>query len=346
MRSHPVTRSLPFALIPLAILALPALVGGTTLSLLNTVGLASIGAIGLNLVMGVAGQVSIGNAGFLAIGAFTAGLLSAEQGWPFLVVLPIGGLIAAVVGTLVGAPAVRVRGLYLVIATLAFLYVAIFVAYKVQQATVGSIGFLMDPPTIGSVTISTPRQWSYLIWTTSALIGLAVRALVRSRYGRAWMAIRDSEISAESVGISVPRYKLLAFTLSSAIVGMAGVMFAFYYQSVQFEAFTLDMSIQYLVIALIGGLGSIAGSYYGSLFVLGVPFLLQRYAADVIEDRFGFGGVAYVQNVVYGAFVVAFVLFEPQGIASVLHRIRRAPARRRSRRAARIAPATSGVMSA
>lgn len=312
------TRTVKWPVIVLAFAIVPSVLDPTTLGVLNSIGIASLGAMALNMLTGFAGQVSIGNAALMLVGAFTAGLLGAQSGLPFPLVLLSGLLVGALTGLLIGAPAVRLRGLYLVITTLSFHYIALYVGLQVQDATVGSVGYLMPLAELGPFVIDTDIKWTYLIWIVSALSCLAIANLMRGRYGRAWRMIRDGEIAAESVGIHVTGYKLLAFVLSSALISLQGVIFAYYYGSVQVEGFTLDVALQYVAMIIVGGMGALAGSYLGAVFVVAVPYFVQLWLSEPIESAFGPGSMRDIQSIFYGACIVGFLLLEPKGIHEIL----------------------------
>lgn len=296
------------------------------LNIVNLTALATVGAVALNLLTGVGGQVSMGNAAFLAVGAFVAASLGAEAGLPFPLVIGAGAVVAGVVGVVVGIPALRFRGLYLVIATLALHYIVIFVVQRYQIREVGATGFLMKTPVLFGYEISSPTRWYYfLVFCASASIVLVLN-LTRSRYGRAWMAIRDRDIAAEILGVPVGRYKLILFGLTSAIIGAQGAIFAYYVRVVESDTFTIDLAIQYVAMIIIGGMGSVLGSVLGAAFVTGLPFVVREFVAYLPPDLPGMtilnDNLFDVQNALYGVSIVAFLLFEPRGLAALWSRVR------------------------
>ena len=325
------------SIVVLALVLAPWVVDSVTLGVLNSIGLAGLGALALNLLTGFAGQVSIGNAALMLVGSFTAGLLGATAELPFVLVLSCSLVVGAVTGLLIGAPAVRLRGLYLVIATLAFHYIALFVGLKVQDAAVGSVGFVMPFPSVGTWTLDSDIKWSYVIWAINGAVLLVVARLLSGKFGRAWIMIRDAEVSAQSAGVGVSGYKLLVFALSSAIISLQGALFAYYYGSAQVGSFNLDVALQYIAMIIIGGLGTLSGSYIGAVFVLGLPYVLQLWLTGPVESLFGFGAMRDIQNIIYGLALVGFLLLQPKGMYAIFARLsnrvtgsRRAPTRSNS----------------
>jgi len=319
------TRKLASLVLVAALLALPAVASNFQLTVLNLVAMASLGSLALNLLIGVAGQVSIGSAAFLAIGAFTACFLGAQHGMPIWVVVPVSAVSAAAVGAVVGIPALRLRGLYLLIATLALQYIVVYFVQRYQSSAVGSVGFIMPTPTLFGWRLSTPASWFYLLVPCSAAGAFLVTNLMRSRFGRAWMAVRDWDIAAEIIGINVSSYKILAFVVSAAITCFQGGLFAYYLKVVDSEVFTFDLAVQYVAMIIIGGLGSVLGSYLGALFVVGLPYVVQEIVKRIPESAPGGALIHHnifeIQLAIYGAAIVGFILIEPKGLNALWGRV-------------------------
>lgn len=307
------------------VLVVPAFASGFVVTVLNLVAMATLGALALNLLIGVAGQVSIGSAAFLAIGAFSAAYFGSGHGVPFLVVVPLSAVVAAAVGAVVGVPALRLRGLYLLIATLALHYIVVYIVRRYQAAEAGAVGFLMPTPSLFGVRLSSPTSWYYLLVPCSAAGALLVTNLLRSRYGRAWMAIRDRDIAAEIIGINVSSYKILAFVVSAFLTGFQGALFAYYLKVVDADAFTFHLAVQYVAMIIIGGMGSVLGSYFGAAFVIGLPYMVQEVVKRVPESAPGADilhrDVFDIQAALYGAAIVLFFLVEPRGLVALWGRV-------------------------
>jgi branched-chain amino acid transport system permease protein len=313
-------------LLALTALAFPALFGPYTTGVATVAALTIPGAVALNLLQGVAGQVSAGNAAFLAIGTMvTATMVRQWPGVSFLVVLPTAGLVAAAIGAIVALPALRVRGLYLLIGTLALHYIVVYSVYVYQKQTVGPTGFMIPTPSIAGFVVDSPVKWYYvlLIFAVAALWQMA--NILRTRVGRAWIAVRDGDVAAEIVGVNVIRAKISAFVVSSFMIGVQGGLFAYYTQVITNELFTLDLAIQYIAIVIIGGMGSVYGTVLGTVAIVGLPYLLQQLALGLPPD-FGPSHIVLlrifdVQNITYGLLIMAFLLFAPGGLVSIWARL-------------------------
>ncbi|GJE26514.1 branched-chain amino acid ABC transporter permease [Methylobacterium organophilum] len=291
----------------------------------------SLAGLGLNLLTGYAGLLSLGSAAFMAVGAYAAFNLSLRLPLlPLPVSILLAGLVAALAGLVAGLPALRLRGFYLAVSTLA---VQFFVAWALNRFG----WFSNDSP---SGVINAPRlvvaglsfedaRGRYLFsLTVVALLTLAAWRLVRSPTGRDLVAIRDNETAARVVGVKVARTKLLAFALSSFVVGVAGVLWAFaYLRTVEPAGFNLDRSFQILFIVIIGGLGTLRGAFLGAGFIVVLPLLLSRLGAALLGDGFDSGTLEMVQRIVLGALIVAVLIREPAGLAALLDRAGRRLAR-------------------
>jgi branched-chain amino acid transport system permease protein len=308
------------------VLFLPQLFGPFPTNVTIVIFLTIPGAIALNLLQGVAGQVSAGNAAFLGIGAIvTCFLVYRFPGINFLIVLPVAGLVAGSVGALVALPALRVRGLYLLISTLALHFVIVYLILVYQIKSVGEAGWTIPAPTIpGVFTITEPIQWFYFLGFF-ALVSLMVMAnIMRTRVGRAWIAVRDGDIAAEIVGVNVIRAKIDAFVISSFMIGVQGALFAYYTVVVQNTLFTFDLAILYISIVIIGGMGSAFGTVLGTILVIGFPYFLQTIAQQLPPDS----AVAHLlvlhifdlQNIGYGLMIMGFLLFAPYGLVQLWRR--------------------------
>ena len=279
-------------------------------------------ATGLNILTGYTGLVSLGQAAFMGLGAYTVAVLEIRFGTPFLLNILAGGLVAMVGGLIVGIPSLRVKGLYLAIATIAASFIAHFL-FANMALTGGTAGLTVPPAKIFGSALDTSFRLYWVIIPVTVLMLLGAANLFRTRVGRAFIAIRDRDISAEVLGIPLLRYKLLSFGLSSFYAGVAGGLWAYFFRVVTPESFPLVMSIFFLAAIIVGGMGTILGAILGAVFMTMVPELL-KLVVDLLP-----GGseltvfLSPVRTIIFGALIIGFLVFEPQGLAEVWRRIRR-----------------------
>lgn len=289
------------------------------LTVANQVGIAVVGAVGLNILTGYTGQISLGQGGFLAVGAYTSGLLVARAGVPTLGAVVIAVLFTALVGALFGLPALRLKGLYLAIATLAAQFIILWVVRNWDVVTGGVDSLFVSDPELFGFALGSDFRWYWVIGGCAALAVVTGRNLFRTGVGRAFMAIRDQDIAAEAIGVNLTRYKVVAFAVSSAYVGLAGALTAHWTNIVTFERFTLSVSILYLAMIIVGGLGSTLGSVLGAMFMIVVPSLLKQGAQN-LEGSFLARQLPAVELFVFGLVIVLFLVFEPRGLARIWQR--------------------------
>lgn len=283
------------------------------------VGIAVIGAIGLNILTGFTGQISLGQGGFLAVGAYSSAFVVMQAGLPTPVGLVAAVVITAAVGALFGVPALRLKGLYLAIATLAAQFIILWLVRNWTALTGGVGSVFVEAPTLGGFTLDSDFEWYWVVLGAAVLATIAGRNLFRVGIGRAFMAIRDQDIAAEAIGVNLTRYKVLAFAVSSGFVGLAGALTAHWTQIVTWERFTLDVSILYLAMIIVGGLSSILGSIMGAAFMIIVPSLLQQGAQN-LEGSFLDRQLPAIELFVFGLVIVLFLVFEPRGLARMWQR--------------------------
>jgi branched-chain amino acid transport system permease protein len=322
---HTRTEKVRLALVIALLASLPWMLDNYWLSIVNSIGIAVVGAVGLNILVGFTGQISLGQGGFLAVGAFTSALLSGRAGLPIPLSVAAAMLVTAAAGAVIGLPALRLKGLYLAIATLASQQIIEFVIRRWSWLT-GGQGFL-DVRRLGIFGWEVPRKsfelvWYWVILAVAALGVLAARNLIRTALGRSFMAVRDQDIAASTIGVNLTRAKLTAFALSSGYVGLAGALTAHYTEIVTWERYTIDVSIQYLAMIIVGGLGSIAGSVYGAAFLMLLPPLIAELADSLREMApFLADQLPAVQVAAVGLVIVLFLLFEPRGLFRLWHRV-------------------------
>ena len=282
----------------------------------------SLAAIGLNILTGYAGQLSLGTAAFMAVGAFAAfNFMVRIPHIPILLAFAGGGVVAALVGVLFGLPSLRIRGFYLVVATLAAQFFILWFLTKV--------GWVSNYNSSGVITaqrieilgyeFTTPAAKYLLVLTIVALLALAAKNMARGNAGRSWMAVRDMDVAAEVIGIRLMQAKLLAFAVSSFYCGVAGALFAYaYLGTVEPEAFSLDLSFRVLFMIIIGGVGSILGSFLGSAFVTLVPVLLSvsvRWLDTSLGLHIAESTISNLELMVFGGLIIFFLIVEPHGLA-------------------------------
>jgi branched-chain amino acid transport system permease protein len=309
------------AVLALVLIAFPLIASPFQLDLVSQVFLASVGALSLMLLTGFAGQISLGHAGLIAAGAFTVGILSREANAPFWVTLPAAALVGGLLGVIFGLPSLRLRGLYLAVSTLALHFVVIYAGGEYESRWGYSTGIVVDPPRIGSWSVGDGRAWYYILLAAAAATLLVCLNLMRSRSGRAWQAIRAHETVAEALGISIAGYKLLAFVISSAITAVAGALFAYYRGFVSVEAFSLFLTVQYLAMVIIGGMGSLLGALLGAAFVTVFPYLIEA-GLLALPGAQGYAGILFAINyAAFGLVMILFLVFEPLGLVGIWRRI-------------------------
>ncbi|WP_249695032.1 branched-chain amino acid ABC transporter permease [Stappia sp. WLB 29] len=281
-------------------------------------------ATGLNILTGYTGLVSLGQAAFMAVGAYTVGWMQLNLGTPFLLNLVAGGIIAAAVGIVVGIPSLRVKGLYLAIATIAASFILHFIFVNWQSVTNGNSGLTLTPASFFGTPLTEYQQLYFVFVPITALMVLGAANLFRTRVGRAFIAIRDRDISAEVLGISLLRYKLMSFAISSFYAGVAGGMWAYFFRVVTPESFPFVYSIFFLAAIIVGGMGTILGGILGAVFMTLVPELL-RFGIDWLTPVLPNAAamLSPVRTIVFGLLIVGFLIFEPKGLAEIVQRSRR-----------------------
>jgi len=276
----------------------------------------SLAALGLNILTGYAGQLSLGTAAFMAVGAFASyNFVLRIPGIPILVAFALGGLCAAMVGVAFGLPSLRIRGFYLAAATLATQFFVVWCLTKIGWFTnYSSSGVITAQQiTILGYDFNTPASKYLLTLSIVCVMALMVKNMVRSNVGRSWMAVRDMDVAAEVIGFRLMRTKLLAFAVSSFYCGVAGALYAYaYLGTVEPEAYSLDLSFRILFMIIIGGVGTIIGSFFGAAFIVLLPILL-----NIIAHTFGLptSVASNLELMVFGALIIFFLIVEPHGLA-------------------------------
>lgn len=299
-----------YSMLALFLVAAPWVVAEYWLAQLTFVLIYAVVGLGLMLLAGFTGLFSMGHAAFLGVGAYTEAVM-VNAGVPFPLALLCAGLFSAMAGVIVGLPALRVKGIYLGMATLSFGFIVEEGIARWEHMTGGNAGLSVNPPALLGWTLDSTESFYYLCLVVVVGATLAILNLLRSSTGRAFVAIRDSEISAQSMGIHLARYKTLSFALSAALAGIGGALYAHKIQFLSPDQFNIIQSIDLLLMVVIGGLGSVHGAFLGAIFLIVMPQLIAM-AKDFLPAAIA--GAAGLQGTVYGIVLIAFVLFEPLGL--------------------------------
>ena len=315
-------------LLPIVLLSVAApLVANYYLSIINLIFIAIVGALGLNILVGYTGQISIGHAAFMSVGAYTAANLAVKFGLPFWITLPAGGLMAALIGAVVGIPSLRIKGLYLAIATLAGQLIIEWTINHVPAISGGAQASIEVPkPNLFGYEFKTQGQLYFFLLFFVVVAIVATLNLVRRRIGRAFVAIRDQVIAAEIIGINIYRYKLLAFAISSFYAGVTGVLYTYYLGIANYEQFQIVVSIDYLAMIIIGGLGSVLGSILGAVFVTLLPIAITWIVEGIGSMLFEMQQIQHVVSnarvITFGLLIIVFLILEPEGLNRLWRNIR------------------------
>ena len=276
----------------------------------------SLAALGLNILTGYAGQLSLGTAAFMAVGAFAAyNFLARLPGLPVLLAFVLGGLSAAAVGIAFGLPSLRIRGFYLAASTLATQFFVVWCLTKIPYLTNYSTSGVITAQKIVILgyVFDTPDRKYLLVLALVAVMSLLAKNMIRSNVGRSWMAVRDMDVAAEVIGFRLMRTKLLAFAVSSFYCGVAGALYAYaYLGTVEPEAYNLDLSFRILFMVIIGGVGSVLGSFLGAAFIVLLPVFLNIFAHSLALPT---SVASNLELMVFGALIIFFLIVEPHGLA-------------------------------
>ncbi|QUS39143.1 branched-chain amino acid ABC transporter permease [Tardiphaga alba] len=317
----PTTTSRNFAILGIVLICLaPMVFSDYWLSILIQIGIYGIAALGLNILVGFTGQISIGHAAFFLLGAFTSAYLSSKISIPVFFAIPLSGIVTAIVGLLFGLPAARLKGLYLVIATLAAQYILIDFFSRAEWFSGGSVPAMAEPFSIFGYVLRGDRQYFYVVLAYVVVSYLLVTNLMRSRDGRALVAVRDHYLSAEIMGINLTKYRTLSFGLAAFFAGIAGALYAHYQLVVSNEGFGIERSILFLAMVIIGGAGSIMGTLMGTAFVILVPEAMEWISMElkggVIDKALALNNnLTFLREIAIGVVIIAFLVFEPDGLA-------------------------------
>ena len=293
-----------------------------SLTQLNLMLITLMGALSLNYLTGIAGLVSIGHAAFYALGAMAGAVVGTQLDLPFPVALVASALVGAAGGVVAGLPSLRVRGLYFVLSTFALHYIVVFALSEYQYRVFDVSGIPFGDATLGPWALDTPLRWYYFLLVLCLLVYAGLQNSLRSREGRALMAMRDHELAAGAAGIDVRILRLKVFALSSAIAAVAGTLYSYYMTNVNAEFFNINFAIQFVAIIIIGGMGSLAGSLVGSAVWLLLPAVISGVATSAGSSGSALGAFLtdtkpQLVNLIFGAMVIVLLIFAPEGIAGL-----------------------------
>lgn len=307
-----------FLLFMALLAALPYILSVKFIAMINMAMMICIAVVGLQLTTGYAGQLNLGQSAFMGMGAFVCGSLSVNFHLPFWITIPAGGLGAAALGAVFGIPALRIKGFYLAMTTIAAQTIfPLLVMHLPDKWCGGAIGLNLAPASLAGLTFDTDRSLYYFILVTAVIMIFFAFNLVRCRVGRAFVAIRDNDIAAEMTGINVFYYKTLAFAIGAGYAGVAGGLWAYYLRYVGADQFTLYFSVWYVGMLIVGGLGSILGAIFGVFFIRGLQELVTTIAPKLVEylPLTGSAEVWFAgMNILLGGIIIIFLVFEPRGL--------------------------------
>ena len=298
----------------------PLVVDGYFITLLIQISYLGIAALGLNILVGYTGQISLGHGAFFGFGAFASAWLNTSFNIPVFLCIPLAGFLTMAVGMMFGAPAARIKGLYLAIATLASQFIIEDFFARADWFSGGASGSMAEPVSLFGFAFDTDQSFYYIALFSLVFMFIWGCNLMRSRDGRAFVAVRDHYLSAEIMGVKLNKYRLLSFGISSFYAGIGGALYAHYLGYVSAEGFTIMMSIQFLAMIIIGGLGSIKGTLMGVIFMVFLPEVLESGVGVMKMTDWGnipmvVDGLAYIKEMAIGLVIIGFLIFEPEGIA-------------------------------
>jgi branched-chain amino acid transport system permease protein len=283
------------------------------LTVMTIIGITVISVHGLNILTGYCGQISIGHAGFMAVGGYTSAVLCAKLGFPFWVALPCGALAAGIAGLIFGLPSLKIKGFYLIMATIAAHFIIIWTIIQLRSITGGADGLSLPRPTIGGIVLSSKTNYFYLVMVITCLSTLLAKNIVRTRAGRAFIAIRDNDLAAEVMGISLWSYKLQAFFIGCVYAGVAGSLLIHYFSFASTDQFPFMDSVWYLGMLIVGGMGSTTGAIFGAV-ALKLLDELVTMVGPILSAAVAPQAAASLALISHGLIIIIFLIFEPRGL--------------------------------
>ncbi len=297
-------------------LCIPLFTGTYMLTIVITTMSIIIAALGIQILTGYCGQLSVGHAAFVAVGAYTSALLVSQSGLSFWIAVPVAAIAAGLVGLLVGLTSIRLKGFYLIISTLAAQFIIMYVIIHWTSVTGGSFGMSAPAPKLGGIEFATTQSYFYIVFVALLIATYVAKNIVRTNVGRAFIAIRDNDLAAEVMGIHLTVYKLLAFFIGCAFAGIGGALAAHARGVITPDSYTLIQSFWYLGYIIVGGLGTITGVFFGVIFISALNNGLAMFLSSLSTIFPGAGSLlAPLMLVIFGLVIILFLIFEPRGLA-------------------------------
>ncbi|MCX8032199.1 MAG: branched-chain amino acid ABC transporter permease [Thermoleophilia bacterium] len=303
------------------VFTVPQWASHSLLSICTVIGITIIAAHGLNILTGACGLVSLGHAGFMMVGGYTMAILCHYAHFPFIGALPLAGLVAGVIGLIFGLPSLRIKGFYLIMSTVAAYFIIHWLVLQFRDLTGGTEGLSLPSPDLFGWSIRPKPNYYYVVMVIAVLATIVAKNIIRTRAGRAFVAIRDNDLAAEAMGVNLFSYKLQAFFIGNVFAGVAGALSAQYYMFANVEQFPFFDSVWIMGMLIVGGMGSVSGTIYGAIFIK----LLQQVAVQLGP---ALGQIANPQTatglglVLPSLAIILFLIFAPRGIANLLERVR------------------------
>lgn len=297
----------------IALFACPLVFSDRVLTIMTMIGIAIISVHGLNILTGYCGQISIGHVGFMAVGAYTSAILTAHLGWSFWAALPCAALAAGAAGLIFGLPSLKIKGFYLIMATIAAHFIIIWLVLQLRSITGGADGLAVPKPRIGGMVLSSKADYYYLVMVIAFLATILTKNLVRTRVGRAFVAIRDNDLAAEVMGINLWIYKLQAFFIGCVYAGVAGALLVHYYGFASVDQFPFMDSVWYLGMLIVGGMGSTVGAIFGAVSLKLLDELVT-IVGPILAAAVAAQAAASLALITRGLIIILFLIFEPRGL--------------------------------
>src|SRR5512139_597647 len=292
----------------------PLFLSDRMLTIMTMIGIAIVSVHGLNILTGYCGQISIGHVGFMAVGAYVSAILTAKLGWSFWTALPCAAMGAGIAGLIFGLPSLKIKGFYLIMATIAAHFIIVWLILQLYHVTGGPDGLPVPKPKIGSLVLKSKASYFYLVMVFTVLSTLLAKNIIRTRAGRAFVAIRDNDLAAEVMGISLWSYKLQAFFIGCVYAGVAGVLSVHYYGFASVYQFPFMDSVWYLGMLIVGGMGSTSGAIFGAV-ALKLLDELVTIVGPILSAAVAAQAAASLALIVRGLVIILFLIFEPRGLA-------------------------------
>jgi branched-chain amino acid transport system permease protein len=292
----------------------PLFFSDRVLTIMTIIGITIVSVHGLSILTGYCGQISIGHAGFMAVGAYTSGIVTAKLGVPFWVALPCAALAAGLVGLIFGLPSLKIKGFYLIMATIASQFIIVWLIIQLRSITGGPDGLAVPRPEIGGFVFKSKTSYFYLVMIIACLGTFLAQNIVRTRAGRAFVAIRDNDLAAEVMGINLFAYKLLAFFIGCVYAGVAGSLLVHYFAFACLDQFPFMNSVWYLGMLIVGGMGSVPGAIFGAVSLKLLDELVT-IVGPVLSAVVAAQAAASLALISRGVVIMLFLIFEPRGLA-------------------------------